>query len=395
MTSPRILVLENHEFACNVLVRMLHRLSVRDVLQAADAEQAMVQMHLRGGVDIVICDLTDRGLDCLEFLRVASQSGMVRAVLLCSELPPELSRTLGQMASLAGLQLLGVLNRPVQLRSLNRLLYRYKRVRVSPVLAPLSKELPGEDEVRRGLALGEFRAWFQPQFQLQGGAVIGVEALARWQHPARGTLLPCDFLAAVLAYDLTDQMFKQLLEQGLNLLGILRHRGVTLQLAFNLHASQLMDSALVEHIKLALERHGFKGAVLMLELAENGLLDCPPGTQENLLRLRLLGCGLSIDDFGVGFSSLKLMCQLPFTQIKLDGRFVQHLDRQRNRAMVASTRALARSLGMDLVIEGVSGPKVLERLRELECELGQGYYLARPMTGHDLLQWLEKPEVGR
>ncbi|WP_460063798.1 response regulator [Pseudomonas sp. S2_H08] len=87
MTSPRILVLENHEFARNVLVRMLQRLSVRDVLQAPDAEQAMVQMHLQGGVDIVICDLTDRGLDCLEFLRVASHSGMVRAVLLCSELP--------------------------------------------------------------------------------------------------------------------------------------------------------------------------------------------------------------------------------------------------------------------------------------------------------------------
>lgn len=395
MTSPRILVLENHEFARNVLVRMLQRLSVRDVLQAPDAEQAMVQMHLQGGVDIVICDLTDRGLDCLEFLRVACHSGMVRGVLLCSELPPELTRALGQMASLAGLQLLGVLSRPVQLRSLNRLLYRYKRGRIPPLLTPLSKELPGEDEVRRGLALGEFRAWFQPQFQLHGGAVIGVEALVRWQHPARGTLLPCDFLAAVLAYDLTDQMFKQLLEQGLSLLGILRHRGMALQLAFNLHASQLTDSALVEHIKRALERHGFNGSVLMLELAENGLLDCPPGTQENLVRLRLLGCGLAVDDFGVGFSSLKLMCQLPFTQIKLDGRFVQHLDRQRNRTMVASTRVLARSLGMDLVIEGISSPKVLEHVRELECEMGQGYYLARPMNGHDLLQWLEKPEGGR
>jgi EAL domain-containing protein (putative c-di-GMP-specific phosphodiesterase class I) len=168
-----------------------------------------------------------------------------------------------------------------------------------------------------------------------------------------------------------------------------------LQLAFNLHASQLTHSALVEHIKRALERHGFNGSVLMLELAENGLLDCPPGTQENLLRLRLLGCGLAVDDFGVGFSSLKLMCQLPFTQIKLDGRFVQHLDRQRNRAMVASTRVLARSLGMDLVIEGISSPKVLEHVRELECEMGQGYYLARPMNGHDLLQWLEKPEGER
>ena len=392
MTSPRILVLENHAFTRNVLVRMLHRLSVRDVLQARDAEQAMVQMHLHGGVDIVMCDLTDRGLDCIEFLRLASHSGMVRAVVLCSELPPELSRALGHMASLAGLQLLGVLNRPIQLRPLNRLLQRYSWLRSVPTLVPLSKELPTEDDVRRGLALGEFKAWFQPQFQLQSGTVSGIEALARWEHPTRGLLLPSDFLAAVLAYDLTDQMFKQLLEQGLNLLGILRHRAVSLELSFNLHASQLNNNALVEHIKQTLERHGFKGSALTFELAENGLLDCPAGTQENLLRLRLLGCGLSVDDFGVGFSSLKLMCQLPFTQIKLEGRFVQHLDRQRNRAMVASTRGLARSLGMELVIEGVSSPQVLEHLLELECEIGQGYYLARPMSGHDLLQWLEKPE---
>jgi len=393
MASPRILVLENHEFTRSVLVRMLHRLSVPEVLQAADAEQAMVQMHLQGGVDIVLCDLTDRGLDCLEFLRLASHSGMVRAVVLCSELPPELSRTLGQMASLAGLQLLGVLNRPVQLRSLNRLLQRYSRGRSVPTLEPLSTALPSEDEVHRGLALGEFRAWFQPQFQLHSGAVSSVEALVRWEHPARGILLPGDFLAAVLAYDLIDQMFKHLLEQGLSLLDVLRRRGVALVLSFNLHASQLSDNDLVEHIKQTLERHGFKGSVLMFEVAENGLLDCPCGIQENLLRLRLLGCGLAVDDFGVGFSSLKLLCQLPFTQIKLDGRFVQNLDRQRNRAMVASTRVLARSLDMDLVIEGVSGPKVLEGLLALECERGQGYYLARPMNGHDLLKWLEAPQT--
>ncbi|MBV4487234.1 EAL domain-containing response regulator [Pseudomonas sp. SWRI153] len=390
MASPRVLVLENHEFARNVLVRMLHRLGVRDVLQAPDAEQAMVRMHLQGGVDIVLCDLTDRGVDCLEFLRLASHSGMVRAVVLCSELPAEIRRTLGQMVSLAGLQLLGVLSRPVQLRALHRLLQRYSRTQVVSTPRTLNNVLPSEDEVRRGLALGEFRAWFQPQFQLHSGTVSGVEALARWEHPARGILLPGDFLAAILAYDLTDLMFKHLLEQGLNLLGIMRDRGLAMVLSFNLHASQVKDNGLVEHIKQTLDRHGFNGSVLMFEVAENGLLDCPSDTQENLLRLRLLGCGLAVDDFGVGFSSLKLLSELPFTQLKLDGRFVQHLDRPGSRAMVSGTRELARSLGMALVIEGVSGPQILEHLLELKCEIGQGYYLARPMNGHDLLKWLER-----
>ncbi|WP_395602506.1 EAL domain-containing protein [Pseudomonas sp. A1230] len=390
MVFPRILVLENQGFVRNVLVKMLQRLGVRNVVEATDCDQAMIQIHLHGGVDIVMCDLGNRGLDCLGFLRGASQSGMVRAVVLCSELQPELHRALGQMQSLAGLQLLGVLSRPIQQRSLYRLLQRYSPTRTDSSLSTQHKELPSEDEVRQGLALGEFRAWFQPQFQLDTGAVIGVEALARWEHPSRGVLLPSDFLAAVVAYDLIDQIFKQLLEQGLSLMGVLRNEGVNLELAFNLHASQLVGNGLVEHIKQTLERQEFEGSMLMFELAENGLLDTAPATQENLLRLRLLGCKLSIDNFGVGFSSLKLLCQLPFNQIKLDGKFVHRPDHQRNRVMVATTQSLARSLGMSLVIEGISSLEILNRVDDLGCEIGQGYYLARPMKGHELLRWLEE-----
>jgi EAL domain-containing protein (putative c-di-GMP-specific phosphodiesterase class I) len=183
-------------------------------------------------------------------------------------------------------------------------------------------------------------------------------------------------------------MFKQLLEQGLSLVGILRQRNVSLTLAFNMHASQFANSGLIEHIKDALDRHSFKGSILTFELAENGVLDCAPSTQENFLRLRLMGCGLAIDDFGVGFSSLKLLCQLPFNQIKLHGSFVQRLHRSRNHAMLRCTQALVQSLGIGLMVEGVSSPQVRDGLLKLGCEMGQGFYLARPMSGHDLLHWL-------
>ncbi|KHA72483.1 hypothetical protein NZ35_14995 [Pseudomonas chlororaphis] len=388
MTSPRVLVLENHAFARSVMVRMLHRLGVRDVLQASDGEQALVQMHLSGGVDIVVCDLLDKGLDCLGFLGHARETGMVRAVILSSELRPRLQRTLGQMDTLAGLQLLGVIQPPVPLRVLHRALHRYRtphpalNVRVPP------RELPSEDELLRGLALGEFRAWFQPKFYLASNQVAGAEALVRWEHPASGVLLPGEFLAALVAYDLINPMFKQLLEQGLCLLGILRHQGLHLELSFNLHASQLADHELVGHIQSALQRHGFTGSVLQFELSENGLLEMPPGTQESLLRLRLLGCGLAIDDFGAGFSSLKLLCQLPFNQLKFDAERVQHLYQPCWQTIIATTRALANSLDMQLVIEGVSSRSMKEALIGLGCEVGQGFHLARPMTGHDLLQWL-------
>lgn len=136
-------------------------------------------------------------------------------------------------------------------------------------------------------------------------------------------------------------------------------------------------------------RHGLPGSTLLFELAENGLLDISPRIQENLLRLRMLGCGLAIDDFGMGFSSLKLLCQLPFNQLKLDGEFVRHIGEPLSQAMVASTLALARSLDMSLVIEGIGTQRAHEGVLALGCEIGQGFYLARPMAGHRLLVWLE------
>ena len=395
MAHPRVLVLENQRFQRSVLIKMLDRLGLQEVRQASSTKQAMAQLHACGGMDIVLCDLADRSLDCLEFLRGASQAGLVQAVALCSELRPELRRALAQMRSLSGLQMLGVLSQPLQLRAMRHLLHSYWRRRLPSARAQTPAALPHEHEIHQGLALGEFRAWYQPKFMLGTGRLAGVEALVRWEHPTRGVLLPAQFLAAVLAYDLIDPIFKQLLEQGLNLLSMLRRQHIQLELAFNLHASQLLDDELLLHIQQALLRHGLPGTTLLFELAENGLLDLSPRTQENLLRLRLLGCGLSIDDFGTGFSSLKLLCQLPFNQLKLDGAFVRHVDDPQNQAMVASTLALARSLDMSLVIEGIGTQRSHEGVLALGCEIGQGFYLARPMAGYRLIPWLEAHFAGQ
>lgn len=395
MAHPRVLVLESQRFQRSVLIKMLDRLGLPEVLQASDGEKAMTLLQVRGGVDIVLCDVADRSLDCLKFLQLARQAGLVRAVAFCSELNPELRRTLAHMRRFCGLQMLGVLSPPLQSRALRQLLRCYSRQHLPATYASAPKALPTEHEIRQGLALGEFRAWFQPKFMLGTGRLAGIEALVRWEHPTRGVLLPAQFLAAVLAYELIDEMLKQLLEQGLSLLGVLRRQQIQLELAFNLHASQLLNSELVGHIQQSLLRHGFPGSTLLFELAENGLLDISARVQENLLRLRMLGCGLSIDDFGTGFSSLKLLCQLPFNQLKLDGDFVRHMDEPLSQAMVTSTLALARSLNMSVVIEGIGTQRTHEGVLALGGEIGQGFYLARPMQGYRLLAWLEVHFAGQ
>src|SRR5471032_1265059 len=392
MESPSVLVLENHAFRRGVLVTALQHLGVSDILQADNSEGAMAQIDREGGVDIVLCDLSNTALDCLDFLHCVGHSGMVRAVALCSELRPELRRAVEQMTRFSGLQLLGVLSKPTQLYTLQDILQRYchRRLPAQADPSPLYR-LPSEEDVRRGLDRGEFKAWFQPKFDMNSAALAGAEALARWEHPILGLLLPKDFLAAVLAYDLIDEMLKQMLEQGMSLLRALRQSGLGLELAFNLHASQLARNDLTDHIYSVLKSHNFPGSTLLFEVAENGLLDVPRATRENLLRLRMMGCSLSIDEFGMGFSSLTLLSQLPFNQLKLDGQLVRSIAEPHTRAMVTCTLALARSLNMSLVIEGVSSQLIRDGLVEMGCSFGQGFHLTRPMDAQRFTQWLQNP----
>lgn len=135
----------------------------------------------------------------------------------------------------------------MNVRALKKVLQRYNRngLIVSPS-SEVASVLPSEEDIRRGLDLGEFLAYYQPKFVLSSGDGAGAEVLVRWQLPVRGPLLPKDFLAAVLAYDLIDEMFKQLLEQGLSLLSVLYRSNHSLGLAFNLHASQLQGNGLTE-----------------------------------------------------------------------------------------------------------------------------------------------------
>ncbi|WP_172666927.1 EAL domain-containing response regulator [Pseudomonas chlororaphis] len=364
-------------------------LRVGCVLAADSVEQAIVHMRRQPQIDIIFFDLADGSINNREFLQVASQLGNIQALVVYSELQADLYRSVMQMQTLSGIKLLGVLDKPLQLEALQRLLACFRRLQCATAEPVVTEpELIAEEQVRQGLATGAFQAWYQPKFNLRDGQLFGAEVLVRWHHPTRGLLLPRDLLAAMVAYDLIDEMFKQLLEQGMALLDRLRKQGIELGLAFNLTASQLVRDELVDYIVQTLHRHGVSGSTLMFEVTENSLLDLPASALENLERLHQAGCGLSIDDFGTGFSSLRSLVQLPFDQLKLDGLFVQDLDDPGNRAIVASSLALARTLRMDLVIEGIGSPRILEQLIDLGCTFGQGFHLAQPMADDDFTNWL-------
>ena len=393
-SSLRILILEDDSFQRAVAVRMFRSLGCHEVFEAADGSQALALLQQVGAVDIAVCDLQMEGVDGLAFLRRAGQSGQIGAVLLSSALSADLRRAAQQVIALLGLQLLGDVGKPLPAKELQALLDKYRGSCIRATSPDAVVQPACEDEVRQALALQQLQAWYQPKFNLRSGEVCGVEVLCRWMHPSKGVLPPALFIPVLERCGLMDELLFAQLDQALSLQEQARIQGYPLNMAFNLQTSQLANSQLTYTLKGILARHGTPGSRLTFELTENGLLQAPAASLENLVRLRMMGCRLSLDDFGAGFSSLQRLCQLPFNEIKLDGEFVRNLEHEpRCAAVIASTLALGNSLGMAVVVEGIETGDQLQRLLAMGCIEGQGYWFARPMSGQGLLHWLQQRET--
>ena len=393
-SSLRILILEDDSFQRAVAVRMFRSLGCHEVFEAADGSQALALLQQVGAVDIAVCDLQMEGVDGLAFLRRAGQSGQIGAVLLSSALSADLRRAAQQVIALLGLQLLGDVGKPLPAKEVQALLDKYRGSCIRATSPDAVVQPACEDEVRQALALQQLQAWYQPKFNLRSGEVCGVEVLCRWMHPSKGVLPPALFIPVLERCGLMDELLFAQLDQALSLQEQARIQGYPLNMAFNLQTSQLVNSQLTYTLKGILARHGTPGSRLTFELTENGLLQAPAASLENLVRLRMMGCRLSLDDFGAGFSSLQRLCQLPFNEIKLDGEFVRNLEHEpRCAAVIASTLALGNSLGMAVVVEGIETLDQLQRLLAMGCVEGQGYWFARPMSGQGLLHWLQQRET--
>ncbi|CAI8856135.1 EAL domain-containing protein [Pseudomonas chlororaphis] len=390
VSTLRVIVLEDHSFQRAIAVSMLQQLGCTEVFQAADGAQALAVLDEVGPVDIALCDLRMDGMDGLEFLQAVGHSGQVGSVIISSSLSADLRRTVRQIISLLNLELLGDIGKPLPYEALERLLKKHCAVPRTGTSPEPPEIFPDEAQVREALAAHELCAFFQPKFILETGEVTGVEVLARWRHVSGKVLSPACFLPVLERDGLLDELLSQQLHQGLALQQQLRALGHDLNFAFNLHAGQLSNGTLASQIRSLLSEYGARGSSLTFELTESGLLQAPETSLECLYRLRMMGCRLSIDDFGSGFSSLQRLLQLPFNEIKLDAGFVQALIQEpRCHAVVSSTLALGEALGMAVVVEGIETDEQRQHLLNMGCTQGQGYWYAKPMSSGDLLRWLE------
>jgi len=251
-----------------------------------------------------------------------------------------------------------------------------------------------EQDLRRALEREEFELFYQPQIEVAGERVIGVEALLRWRHPERGLVSPGDFIPVLeetgLILPVGDWVVRRACEQAREW----QLAGLTpLRVAVNLSALQFRESELCERVARHLEATGLDPRYLELEITEGLLVENIDATIRTLTQLHDMGLHLSIDDFGTGYSSLNYLKRFPLHTLKIDQSFVRDVTTDNDSAAIArAIIGLAESLRLKVIAEGVETAEQLEFMRREGCDEIQGFYFCRPLPTDELETWLQQRE---
>lgn len=380
------LVVEDDDFQRRTVARMLRSLGARDVLEAGDGKQALASIRGAALVDIVVCDLDMPEMDGMEFIRHLGQANSVVSVIIASVQELALLNSVKKMARAYGVRLLGIIEKPVTLKGLETLIALHKLPK--PQSARTSADAPSFslEQILRGVQENQFEPFFQPKVALATGKILGAEALARWRHPEHGLVGPYAFIAPLEQSGKIDELTLLMLEKAALACRAWRQREIELTVSVNLSLVSLTDTKLADRITDIVRSAGLDPHYMILEITETAAMTEVAPALENLARLRMRGFGLSVDDYGTGFSSLRQLTRAPFTELKVDRSFVTGCAANPSaRAIVESSIEMARRLNIKSVAEGVETQADWDVLRATGCDLAQGYFIAKPMQESSFL----------
>lgn len=240
-------------------------------------------------------------------------------------------------------------------------------------------------DLRQAAPRGEIELVYQPKACVRTGRVTGVEALVRWRHPRLGLLGPDAFIGIAEQTGAIRRLTLHILDEALRQCAEWQEQGFPVGMAVNLSAHHLLDSDLPGDVARALEKAGVDAGMLELEITEGTVMANPVRAKEVTEQLRDMGVRLAVDDFGIGHSSLSQLAELPVHVLKIDKSFIADMAPGSPSGMIArSAVELGRNLGLEVVAEGVETAEAWEELRNIGCDVAQGYFIARPMPPGDM-----------
>jgi EAL domain-containing protein (putative c-di-GMP-specific phosphodiesterase class I)/FixJ family two-component response regulator len=384
-----VLVVEDHDFQRQVALRLLQQMGIGSALEATDGRSALaVLAKQKQPVDVVLVDLDLPQMDGIEFIGHVAEQRLASAVVVLTALDPALLNTVRIMARAAGMRVLGTVEKPLTHAKLLEVIDLYFTDDVQADEAPH----PDIDEglLAEALASDAFEAWFQPQVAIGSGFVTGVEALARWNLDGR-PVSAARFIPELERCNLIDALTERILTQTCRWCTRWREAGLDLGVSVNVSMHNLADTAAADRYQAIVQEAGVDTHDVTLEITESSMMHEAAQVLNVLARLRLKGFGLSVDDFGTGWSSLSQLAQLPVTELKIDQGFVNGAATEpRNRAVVEASLELGRKLGLTTVAEGVRSVEEWQMLAELGCTRAQGELIGNAVPGDQLAAAIEK-----
>ncbi|HEY3328254.1 MAG TPA: EAL domain-containing protein [Novimethylophilus sp.] len=376
-----LLVVEDDDFQRQMVVNMLRSLGVASISDAGNGRQALE--IIRGAnsrpVDVVLCDLNMPEMDGMECLRHLGQERHNVAIIITSVLDSKLLASVGRMAKLYGIKLLGTIEKPIMLVHLKELLSKHGHSE-NKWDQPVDEKPFTLVEILQGIRANQFVAFFQPKADLKTGRIVGAEALARWIHPEHGVVSPYAFIPPLEQSGNIDALTFLMLEQSASACRLLLDRGYILTISVNLSLVSLGDSTLADKITQVVRNAGIDPQYIVLEITESAAMTNVAQALENLARLCMNGFALSIDDYGTGYSSMQQLTRIAFSELKIDQSFVKDFaDNEALSIVVESSIDMAHKLRIKSIAEGVETQQDWDRLKSLGCDMGQGYFIAKPM----------------
>lgn len=386
----RFLIAEDHDFQRNELARTLASLGATTVHEASDGYAALeILGDPSRPVDIVISDLDMAGMDGIEFVRHLGESGVRISIILASALERKLLASVATMSEAYGINLLGVVEKPLTVRKLVPLIKLHQPARSQADRPTSPMPTFSLEEIKAGLMADEFEPYFQPKIELLTGRVKGVEALARWLHPQFGVVLPYAFIKQLEDNDLIDDLTWDMLGKAAAFCGAWRKCGTHATVSVNLSVKSLGNYEIVDRVTELVRSRNLEPRHMILEVTESAATTDVGKALESLARLRMKGFGLSIDDYGTGYSSMQQLTRIAFTELKIDQSFVMDAAKHDSaRVILESSLKMARKLNITSVAEGVETQFDFDLLNKLRCDMAQGYFIARPMPYTELLSWI-------
>ena len=372
------------------LVEMLGRLGASRVTEVPDGHMALrtFQAGFTPRVHVAIVDLALPGMDGLELIRNLAGLDSGISLIVTGAQPANLLFSVETLAQVYGIDLLGSISKPVTAAKLKPLLDNY---------APAPNHAAAEAtprfsfaEIGTGLQKRQFEPFFQPKIELATGQVKGLETFARWRHPEHGLLGPSAFIDALEQHNRIDFLDWSMIELSVERCRWFHDQGTPISISINLAPETLAHPAFLRQIGVVLGRHAVLPDYITFEMPESSVLNTDPNFIERLVRLRMMGFGLAIDDYGTGRSNLQLLARIPFTELKIDRSFVDGASKRRPLGTVLrSCLSLAHSLDRMSVAVGVETRQDWDFLQGLGCTYAQGYHIANPMEATAFPGWLE------